>query len=305
MTQEDLREIVTNSPDQLINFAVEKGRIETLEELLSSKEVIEYMQNMGFIFQYNDFSYLILQAIKSKNLESFKFLSSKFELDIRQTLHSAVINGAIDILKYIVENKNIEKLGKRLLKNLFSDYVFFAIQDGNLDIVEYILEKSPQKYEHIALKAVSYNQLHIFKYIFNKNKNENKNQIDEMKLINDIIYSNRPDFLEFILENANNKIEKNEQMLKAIIACYIFKDTKTIEILIEHGANNFNECLLKATSIGQRLAMELMIKKGATNIDEAIEITKSFPRGNPYVTKILKEAKKQQSKLTKQVTSQT
>lgn len=234
--------------------------IDTNLNIITDKTSLSYIKNLGHFFHHYYTYHLTPDGL----------------LYHGKTYHArlAVEANNLDILKLMLKNG----------VNNINDCLEVAAANGHEHIFEYLLQHGATGYDQAMRNAVSHGQLEIVKLLSTKEINNlNEHMLvaacyGYIEMIKLFVNHGADDFNRAMLRGFNHKkivilmIEYGANNFNEFMAyALIFKVKKSIlDLIVKHGANNFNNCMLFATKKCNIRMVNLMLEYGATNVEECV-----------------------------------
>lgn len=137
------------------NFDTNKTLFARYAIIYNNIEFLIFALNVGA----DDINELIATAVFYNNTEIFKFLETKTkDIDYNNIARIAIVNGNYEIFKLIAKHIN----------GNITQFVTYMIKYRRLNMLEFLAENHKLDYTNIASKALSENNMEIFKWATNR-----------------------------------------------------------------------------------------------------------------------------------------
>ncbi len=197
-----------------------------------------------------------------------------------QLLNAARL-GYLPLVKYLVENVNIENISADTMKHT----LYNAAEEGQLEVVKYLIMEPKyniyiDKYDLQAAldSAGSFGHLNVVKYLI-----KNGADIDDNLFLN-IAYAGEVDVFEYLAKHKKpNKTEINEALTNAINITPIgTENLLMVKYLVDkQGATDLHFALIDAIERGQFETIKYLVEKGVDiheDNDAALDTAEEFGR---------------------------
>lgn len=236
---------------------------------------------------YNDENnFEILETISNIYSRTHRTNTIKVNLMWLDGLKNACRSGHFEIVKFCVErNKySIEIMGKCLLDayksgnkqtiffimtkgidtgahNFWNDGLYYASLYDHLDIAEYMIKNGANNFSLCMLNACWNGNIEMIKFMITGGAT------NFLQGLNYACSHSQFESAKFMVmnekkRNGNVNIEHIEANMRYLC---INGDVKIVELMLEHGATNLNQCLIDSINYQMAGISHLLIRKGANN----------------------------------------
>jgi len=212
-----------------------------LNPLYRYKEVIKYIRNPISA---------LLEAIIKKKLDLLAYILDDFifkRSEINYIIYEAALNNNLDAIKYIYSKINVKMLNPNFILNGAAESKIL-----NKNIINFAIHYGADDFGNALYKAGQYDNLNTLKYLI---------QLGAKSVVRSLLAAaenGNNDILNYLFEFTHFDIQDiNEAFNLAILS----DNTDTIDILINNGADDFNESLCTAASINNLKLFEYLLLK--------------------------------------------
>lgn len=218
-------------------------------------EVVEFLIKNGI----KNLNYGLHGAIKGGNIYILKFMIRLCAGDIGQAIYNACEYGRINIFRLLIDTKpgHLD----------WNEALFRSCRSGNFDLVKLIVDLGGTTcfiWESGLCDACAGGNISIVKFILEKGCYNLSGGLSIACLRGHI------EIIKFLIKLSEGSDEYICDLNRGLIGACRGLQGEAAEFMIEKGANNFNECLLKLCTKGHLEMVKLMIEKGANNWSEAL-----------------------------------
>lgn len=199
-------------------------------------------------------------AFESGNTEIINIVKSIPSINGYHMYHGligACSVGRMDIfLEYedsVVNSNEVKKMSKQVI---WDDYMFYACDSGNNELVNYFINKGANNWNDCLRRACTYGHIEIIELMISKGAN------CWNEALQSACFNRNKNIIQIVeLMISKGATDWGECMKMACMN----NQTQIIEICIANGATNWNECMNIACAYGHGNIVEFMILKGATD----------------------------------------
>lgn len=269
--------------DSLAMAAAKYGRLAVLQELISQ----------GDIASYSVVSCMEL-ACSNRDLAMLAFLMQRYP-DIKDQTYHVLMNAALEvpnqdpalvrllldhepevdledlnwILQKAASNQSVPTLELLLERGAskLDDALVAAARDNTAEVVSFLIERGATDFSRPFMYALAYKRPEVAYLMVRPGVDLNillgaAAQAGDLEVMRDLVRRGATDFNYALLEGIENP--------------------GAVKLLLELGADNFNEGLLAATEFNQLDSSNLLIEAGTDNLDEALLYLLSFMDESRY-----------------------